>query len=568
MRTIICINTVFLVFLTAAVAALVYGRVEAEITARTAELAVRSAVNTAERIEKALDAARADALTLLELNGGHLPAEGAGGSSGARQAENDRFFKLRPLFAAILSSSGERIENRTFFLEHDLTGDAAGLYLGAERELVERAAVMESPDAVLLGNASPYFGAPVTALFFRDSQNSVFAAFFSTDAFTPLLGGGAERVFVVNHRDDIILHTDAGIVMSGENYWQDPLVRLMRNSASAGAEAVFNSGGGSGAFQKLRTAGADAAALCGTPRGYGLAGLRQAMRESLALCGAAGGLVIIFSFALSFSMRRYIYNTFVEQEREIVENLRLKSIFRALPGSLKSDRAVLEKTPLNGENRDVTVVFAGIHGKAALKDLSPQRTLKMLNAALMLIQDSFAKTGGAADKVSGDSLTGVWGAPFSDGGPEMDSLHAIRGALMVRAAFLNSGGAKAGQRLTVSCGISSGVMLAGRVGAEEYSVYTFTGGAARQARLLELLNKRFGTDILIGESTMALAGKYFITEEMPPVKVRGLQKPLRVFAVINVRVTKKGMEQPKPVNMAELRQLLEGPPVGASSAPR
>jgi adenylate cyclase len=545
------------VFLTAAVAALVYGRVEAEITARTAELAVRSAVNTAERVEKALDAARADALTLLELNGGHLPAEGAGGSSGARQAENDRFFKLRPLFAAILSSSGERIENRTFFLEHDLTGDAAGLYLSAERELVERAAVMESPDAVLLGNASPYFGAPVTALFFRDSQNSVVAAFFSTDAFTPLLGDGAERVFVVNHRDDIILHTDAGIVMSGENYWQDPLVRLMRNSASAGAEAVFNSGGGSGAFQKLRTAGADAAALCGTPRGYGLAGLRQAMREGLALCGAAGGLVIIFSFALSFSMRRYIYNTFVEQEREIAENLRLKSIFRALPGSLKSDRAVLEKTPLSGENRDVTVVFAGLHGKAAIKDLSPQRTLNMLNAALMLIQDSFAKTGGAADKVSGDSLTGVWGAPFSDGSAEMDSLHAIRGALMVRAAFLKSGGAKAGQRLTVSCGISSGVMLAGRVGAEEDSVYTFTGSAARQARLLELHNKRFGTDILIGESTMALAGKYFITEEMPPVKVRGLQKPLRVFAVINVRVTKKGMEQPKPANMAELRQLLE-----------
>ena len=253
-RNITCINIVFLAFLTAVVAVLVYGRVEAEFTARTAELARQAALSTAARIEKALDAAQADALTLLELNGGRLRGDGA---LRARQAENERFFKLRPMFAAILSSSGERLENRAFFLEHDLDENSPGLYLGAERELVERAAVMEGPDAVLLGNASPYFGAPVIALFFR-ARNSVFAAFFSADAFMPLLEVGAERVFVVNHRDDIILHTDAGVVMSGENYWQDPLVRLMRNSAVA--EAVFDADdGGPGAFQKLRTAGADAA---------------------------------------------------------------------------------------------------------------------------------------------------------------------------------------------------------------------------------------------------------------------------------------------------------------------
>ncbi|MDR2796168.1 MAG: adenylate/guanylate cyclase domain-containing protein, partial [Spirochaetaceae bacterium] len=96
-----------------------------------------------------------------------------------------------------------------------------------------------------------------------------------------------------------------------------------------------------------------------------------------------------------------------------------------------------------------------------------------------------------------------------------------------------------------------------QIGPEGRSAYTLTGGAAKRARLLESLNRRFGTDILISESTMALAGKYFITEELPPVKLRGTSKPLRVFAVINVKVTKKGVEQPKPTNMAELCQMLK-----------
>jgi adenylate cyclase len=563
-RTITCINIVFLAILSFIVAALVYDRIKAELTARAFELSWEAASNTAARLEKALGSARADALALLELNGGRPRG---GETIQGRQRENDNFFALHPEFAALISSSGARLDNQAFFVEHNQDRTSPDRYLDAEHEFMERAAALEAPDGMLLGNASPYFDAPVIALFFRDRYDSVFAAFLSADAFMPLLEGGPEKVFVVNHNDGVILHTDLDALASGENYWQDPFVRLMRNSAVTSMDnIVLNTDDGEaylGAFQKLRTAGAEAAVLCETARSRVLGSLRQAIRASLALCGAAGGLVIIFSLALSFSMKRYVYKTFVEQEKEIVENRRLKSIFCALPDGRKSDIAALEKTPLNGENRDVTVVFAGLHGRAAIKDLSPRRTLKMLNDALALARDSFAKTGGAADKVSGDSLTGVWGVPFSDGSPEMDALNAVRGALILRAALVKrgleyqSGAAGPGRRITVSCGINSGTMLAGRIGAEEDSVYTVTGGAAKRARLMELLSRRFGADILISENTMVLAGKYFITEEMPPVNVSSHKKPLRVFAVINVKVTKKGVEQPKPTNMAELRQLLE-----------
>jgi adenylate cyclase len=41
---------------------------------------------------------------------------------------------------------------------------------------------------------------------------------------------------------------------------------------------------------------------------------------------------------------------------------------------------------------------------------------------------------------------------------------------------------------------------------------------------------------------------------MPPVTVKGKEKPVRIFAVVNLKV--KDKEQPKPTSLAELRQTL------------
>ncbi|MDR3356069.1 MAG: adenylate/guanylate cyclase domain-containing protein [Spirochaetaceae bacterium] len=554
MHGITFVNVAFLAALAVTAAALVYDRIGEELDAGAAELVRRAALDTAARVEAALGAARADALVLSESSG-----DGRQG-----RVWSDGFFALHPEFAALLPSSGTPLINKAFFAGRGLDENAPARYLEAEQELVLRADAAVTRDGILAGNASPHFGVPVLALFFKDRRGSVAVAFFSSAAFLALLDGGPERVYVVNGRDDVLLDTDPDPVAGGENFWQRPLVRLMRSTDAPGMDGVFEAEGRgvyTGAFRRLRTAGADAAALAELSRDSTRAGLRRAMRSGLRLCVAALGLVALFSFALSFSTRRYLYNIFLRQEKEIACGLRLKNIFRSLPESRLADTDALGKVPLNGENRVVTVVFAGLRGNEAIRGLSPQRMLRMLNGAISLALDSFAKTGGVVDRLAGDGLTGVWGAPFSNGGPERDALDAVRGALLLRAALVKRGGAAggaaaAGRQVTLSCGINSGPVLAGPLGGEGRSAYTFTGGAVRRAAFLESLNRRFGTDILLGESTMALVGKYFITEELPPVKAGGAGKPIRIFAVINIKVTKKGTEQPKPVNMTELRELL------------
>ena len=68
--------------------------------------------------------------------------------------------------------------------------------------------------------------------------------------------------------------------------------------------------------------------------------------------------------------------------------------------------------------------------------------------------------------------------------------------------------------------------------------YTVIGDPVNLASRTESLTKVMGVDILITENTWKLIGDLFITEEMPSATVKGIEKPVRRFAVINYKDAK------------------------------
>jgi adenylate cyclase len=177
------------------------------------------------------------------------------------------------------------------------------------------------------------------------------------------------------------------------------------------------------------------------------------------------------------------------------------------------------------------------------------------------------KTQGVVDKFIGDAVMAHWGAATTSGNPTHDALNCVRAALMMRTALRDYNSSRGGNdrpMLRIGCGINTGPIVAGQLGSADRMEYTVIGDAVNLASRTEALNKPFATDILITENTWNYVREYILTEEMPPVSVKGISRPVRMFAVVNMKIARSGFEQPKPETLAEVRAMLgiETPDLG------
>ena len=179
-----------------------------------------------------------------------------------------------------------------------------------------------------------------------------------------------------------------------------------------------------------------------------------------------------------------------------------------------------------------------------------------LNNYFSQMIDCIEKTNGVVDKFIGDAVMAHWGTAYTAGSPRADAFNCVKAALMMRKSlyYLNRErkiGDSSNPAIRIGCGINSGVVTAGQLGSDKRMEYTVIGDPVNLASRVEALTKPLGADILISEDTWMLIKDKFVTEEMPSVTVKGKEKPVRIFAVINFAGEPKG-----PQSMSDVRALL------------
>jgi len=180
------------------------------------------------------------------------------------------------------------------------------------------------------------------------------------------------------------------------------------------------------------------------------------------------------------------------------------------------DQAV---SPLEGENRLLTVLFADLSGSVeATAGLDAESAAILVNRALAEMATPIQRYGGKVDRFLGDGLLAYFGAPEAH---EDDPDRAILAALEIEGRVRGLG-------LNATAGINFGEVYLGAIGSAGHREVTAMGPAVNLAARLQ--GKARPGQILVGEGIYRHARKSFV---LAPVSldIKGLAGPVRAYEV-------------------------------------
>lgn len=183
---------------------------------------------------------------------------------------------------------------------------------------------------------------------------------------------------------------------------------------------------------------------------------------------------------------------------------------------------------LGGQARDISILFADLHGYTALGErLPPAKLMALLNDYLALMVQAVDDAGGTVTMFEGDAVMAIFNAPLDQ--PD-HALRAAQAALAMRRAVEAHRSKTGSQQVHIGVGISSGTVLVGNIGASgRLQHYTAIGDPVNLAKRLE---EHSGNDeILLAEDTYRRVRDRVRATPLRPFDAKGKTHPVPAFAL-------------------------------------
>ncbi len=198
-----------------------------------------------------------------------------------------------------------------------------------------------------------------------------------------------------------------------------------------------------------------------------------------------------------------------------------------------TDRILTSRSALEGERKQITVMFADIKSSMELlAHRDPEEARELLDPILKLMMDAVHAYDGIVNQVLGDGIMALFGAPLA---LEDHALRAGYAALRMLADITPHGDEtqrRHGVPLQIPIGITSGDVIVRSIGSDLDMDYSAVGQTTHLAARLEQLAKP-GT-ALCSAATLRLAEGFFETRALGAVPIRGLTEPIEVFELTGV----------------------------------
>jgi class 3 adenylate cyclase len=197
------------------------------------------------------------------------------------------------------------------------------------------------------------------------------------------------------------------------------------------------------------------------------------------------------------------------------------------------DEVLSGRIPLDGELKDVSVLFADLRDFTPLTESTPPKdVVRILNSYFAEMAPAISRHHGSLLRVVGDEVFAVFGAPLA---LKDHPRHAVETALEMRRLLIrvNEGLEKRGYApLEHGVGIHSGPVVAANIGSPDRMVYDLVGDTVNLASRIQELTKAFSADIIISSATRAALGGAVAVEKLPTASVKGIKEPVEIFRVL------------------------------------
>ena len=228
----------------------------------------------------------------------------------------------------------------------------------------------------------------------------------------------------------------------------------------------------------------------------------------------------------SFANISFLYTTESQRKKEIMNAFGKYVSPDVISDILKNPK----KLNLGGERKTISILFSDIRGFTSLSEkLSPEQLVSLLNEYLSDMTEIILENKGLVDKYIGDAIMALWGTPVDTKDHAEKSCKSALN-MIIKLEKLNKELTRKGiPTIEIGIGINTGPAVVGNMGSEQRFDYTAMGDSVNLSSRLEGLNKTYGTNIIISESTKKRLPDTFATRLIDKVKVKGKKEPVEIF---------------------------------------
>jgi class 3 adenylate cyclase/tetratricopeptide (TPR) repeat protein len=206
-----------------------------------------------------------------------------------------------------------------------------------------------------------------------------------------------------------------------------------------------------------------------------------------------------------------------------------------------AERILTSRSALEGERKQVTILFADLKGSMELlADRDPEEARMILDPVLEHMVEAVHRFEGFVNQVMGDGIMALFGAPLAH---EDHAVRACYAALRMQDSVKHY--AEEVRRVhaavvKIRVGLNSGEVVVRALGSDLHVDYTAVGQTTHLAGRMEQLAEPGA--IVIAPATLALVADYIAVKSLGPVRVKGLAEPVDVYEVTGPEPTRTRLQ--------------------------